>query len=58
MDGKPVEVTSLVLSHQHHDEGQTSDDIRAIVEPYIREVLPEGWLTERPNGGSIRPAPS
>ena len=46
-DGRPVEVTSLVLSHQHHDETQSSDDIRAIVEPYIREVLPEGWLTER-----------
>ena len=47
VDGKPVEVTQLVLSHQHHDETQTSDDIRAIVEPYIREVLPEGWLTEK-----------
>ena len=46
-DGKPVEVTSLVLSHQHRDESQSSDDIRAIVEPYIREILPAGWLTER-----------
>ncbi len=45
--GKPVEVTSLVLSTQHAHESQTSDDIRAIVEPYIREVLPQGWLTER-----------
>ncbi|TRD16661.1 methionine adenosyltransferase [Palleronia caenipelagi] len=45
-DGKPVEVTSIVLSTQHEREDQTSDDIRAIVEPYIREVLPEGWLTE------------
>lgn len=45
--GKPVEVTSLVLSTQHADERQTSADIRAIVEPYIREVLPEGWLTGR-----------
>jgi S-adenosylmethionine synthetase len=45
-DGKPVEVTSLVLSTQHSDVGQTSADIRAIVEPYIREVLPSGWLTE------------
>ena len=43
--GKPVEVTSLVLSTQHAHESQTSDDIRAIVEPYIREVLPEGWIT-------------
>ncbi|MBZ4690215.1 MAG: methionine adenosyltransferase [Cereibacter sp.] len=46
VNGKPVEVTSIVLSTQHSDAGQTSADIRAIVEPYIREVLPEGWLTE------------
>jgi len=43
--GKPVEVTSIVLSTQHESEAQSSADIRAIVEPYIREVLPEGWLT-------------
>ena len=46
-NGKPVEVTSLVLSTQHAHESQSSADIRAIVEPYIREVLPDGWLTER-----------
>ena len=45
--GKPVEVTSVVLSTQHADESQNSDDIRAIVEPYIREVLPEGWLSDK-----------
>lgn len=45
-DGKPVGVSSIVLSTQHADESQTSDDIRDIVEPYIREVLPEGWITE------------
>lgn len=45
-DGKPVGVTSIVLSTQHAEESQTSDDIRAIVEPYIREVLPEGWISE------------
>jgi hypothetical protein len=36
----------------------TSDDVRAIVEPYIREVLPEGWITEETNGTSTRPASS
>ncbi len=46
-DGVPVEVTSIVLSHQHALESQTSADIRAIVEPYIREVLPSGWITEK-----------
>ncbi|MDO6588995.1 methionine adenosyltransferase [Loktanella sp. D2R18] len=46
-DGKPVEVTSIVLSTQHRDEDQSSDDIRAIVEPYIREVLPAGFITPK-----------
>ncbi|AUJ63073.1 methionine adenosyltransferase [Aestuarium zhoushanense] len=45
-DGKPVGVTSLVLSTQHLDESLSSNDVRAIVEPYILEVLPEGWLTD------------
>ena len=45
--GKPVEVTSIVLSTQHAHESQTSDDIRAIVEPYIREVMPSGLITEK-----------
>ena len=45
-NGKPVGVSSIVLSTQHADETQTSADIRAIVEPYIREVLPEGWIDE------------
>jgi S-adenosylmethionine synthetase len=44
--GKPVGVTSVVLSTQHAEESQTSADIRAIVEPYVRDVLPDGWLTE------------
>ncbi len=46
-DGRPVEVTSIVLSTQHAHKKQTSADIRAIVEPYIREVLPSGWITEK-----------
>jgi S-adenosylmethionine synthetase len=31
--------TSIVLSTQHTDPKQTSDDIRKIVEPYIRQAL-------------------
>ncbi|NIZ62129.1 methionine adenosyltransferase [Sedimentitalea sp. CY04] len=45
-NGKPVGVSSVVLSTQHLDETLTSNDIRAIVAPYITEVLPEGWLTD------------
>jgi len=46
-NGKPVEVTSIVLSTQHALETQTSADIRTIVEPYIREVLPDGLITPK-----------
>jgi S-adenosylmethionine synthetase len=46
-DGLPVEVASLVLSTQHLDKDMNSDDVREMVEPHIRAVLPEGWLTER-----------
>jgi S-adenosylmethionine synthetase len=43
-DGRPVGVTQLVVSHQHLDPKLTSGDVRALIEPYVREVLPEGWL--------------
>ena len=46
-DGKPVEVTSIVLSTQHTSKRQTSKVIRGIVEPYIREMLPQGWITKK-----------
>ena len=38
-NGKPKEAVSIVLSTQHTDEKQSSDDIRRIVEPYIRQAL-------------------
>jgi S-adenosylmethionine synthetase len=38
-NGKPVEAASIVLSTQHTDAKQTSDEIRRIVEPYIRQAL-------------------
>jgi S-adenosylmethionine synthetase len=43
--GKPVGIASLVLSTQHLDPDLTSLDIRDIVEPYITDVVPDGWLT-------------
>ena len=45
--GKPVEATQIVLSTQHSDAGQSSAEIRAIVEPYIREILPADLITDR-----------
>jgi len=44
-NGKPVAVTSLVLSTQHLDETMTSEDVRDVVEPYIREILPQEWIS-------------
>ena len=44
-NGKPVAATQIVLSTQHLDENLTSDDVRGIVEPYIRQTLPEGWVS-------------
>ncbi len=43
--GKPVEVASIVLSTQHL-KVMTSAQVRDVVEPYIRGVLPEGWVTK------------
>jgi len=43
-NGKPIEATSIVLSAQHFDDTLTSEDVRAIVEPYIVKALPEGWI--------------
>ena len=45
-DGHPVAVTQIVLSTQHLDENLTSADVRTIVEPFIREALPEGWISD------------
>nr|WP_210340623.1 methionine adenosyltransferase [Methylocystis sp. Sn-Cys] len=46
VDGKPVEATQIVLSHQHVDESLSPADVRALAEPYIREALPQGWITD------------
>jgi S-adenosylmethionine synthetase len=43
-DGKPVKAQSIVVSTQHLDETMTSDDVRAVVEPIVRQALPEGWV--------------
>jgi len=48
-NGKAVGVTQIVLSTQHAEarDGRdlTSQDVRAIVEPYVREALPRDWIT-------------
>lgn len=43
---KPVATTQIVLSTQHLDETLSSQDVRKIVEPYIRQTLPESWVSD------------
>ncbi len=45
-DGKPVGVTQIVVSHQHVVEDLTSNQVRAIIEPFVRKALPEGWISK------------
>jgi len=47
VQGKPVEVTSVVLSHQHLDEKLTSKDLEEAVSPIITDILPDGWITPK-----------
>jgi len=44
---KPAGVSSVVISSQH-DESLSQDDVKEIVRPYVKKVLPEGW--ECPEG--------
>ena len=46
VNGKPVGVTQIVLSTQHVDEDLSSQDVRDIVEPFIRKALPDGWISD------------
>jgi S-adenosylmethionine synthetase len=46
-NGKPVGVTQIVVSHQHLVEDMTSQQVRDCVEPYVREALPQGWITDK-----------
>jgi S-adenosylmethionine synthetase len=45
-NGKPVGVTQIVVSTQHVDASLSSEDVRKIVEPYVRASLPEGWISK------------
>ncbi|VVT30521.1 methionine adenosyltransferase [Rhizobium sp. EC-SD404] len=46
VDGKPAEVTQIVLSTQHYDENWDSKKVRSVVEPFIREALSEIEIAE------------
>lgn len=44
-DGKPVRAKSIVVSTQH-SEGFSQKDIKEIVRPYVKKILPEGWMCD------------
>jgi S-adenosylmethionine synthetase len=46
-NGKPVEATQIVVSHQHTEESLTSEDVSRIVRPYVHAALPADWITPR-----------
>jgi S-adenosylmethionine synthetase len=45
-NGVPVGVTQIVVSTQHVDASLTSEDVRKIIEPYVRSSFPDGWITK------------
>lgn len=49
VDGKPAEVTSIVLSTQHIDPDWDSKKVRSVVEPYIRKSLANLKIAENCN---------
>jgi S-adenosylmethionine synthetase len=42
-NGKPVKATSVVVSTQHA-ENLDQNAVREIVRPYVKQVLPQGWM--------------
>ncbi len=45
-NGQPVGIREVVVSHQHIDENLTSSDMADIIMPYVRDVTPDGWITD------------
>jgi S-adenosylmethionine synthetase len=45
--GVPVAATQIVVSHQHTDESLTSGQVKELIEPYVRQALPESWITSQ-----------
>ena len=47
-NGKPVRCTAIVVSTQHKEkDGKRvleSGDIKELVRPYVKKILPEGWM--------------
>jgi len=46
VDGKPVGATSIVVSIQH-EQGMTAPQIKEMLNPLVKAVLPSGWMPEQ-----------
>ena len=46
-NGKPERAHTIVVSTQHLDPNMTSDDVREMIEPYVRRELPDGWIDSK-----------
>jgi len=44
VDGKPANITNVVLSTQHHPDIAHKDLVEAVIEEIIKPTLPEEWL--------------
>ena len=45
VNGKPVRATAVVVSTQH-SEKVDQDEVREIVRPFVKKVLPAGWMCD------------
>ena len=43
-DARPVRAHTIVVSTQHTDPDMESGDVRKVIEPYVLEALPEGFI--------------
>lgn len=43
-DGKPVGITAVVLSTQHHPDIEQNQLVEAVIEEIIKPTLPEEWI--------------
>lgn len=44
IDGKPVGITAVVLSTQHHPDIEQNELVEAVIEEIIKPTLPEEWV--------------
>jgi len=42
--GKPVRAHTIVVSTQHTDPNMESGDVRQVIEPYVLQALPQGFI--------------